>query len=300
MIHIKVPATSANMGSGFDSIGIALQLYNELWVEEIEKGIEIEVKNKQSVYIPEDENNLIYKTIANFYTELGMKVPGLRLIQADNIPLTRGLGSSAACVVAGLTAANALSGKNYSKYELASIAAKLEGHADNSNPAILGGMVVSALSAENMQYVKFSVPEFLNFAVMIPDFTVATENARNILPKTVSHEDAVFNASRSALLVASMISGNTHNLRMAVEDKLHQSYRIQLVPGMESIISSSYTCGAKATYLSGAGPAMISIVEDNDIEEFKIKMFDYLVKMPYNWSLEFIKPDYEGSKIISD
>ena len=133
MLHIKVPATSANMGPGFDCAGIALQMYNELWVEEIENGVEIISKNNK--IIPKDDKNLIYSTIKGFYEEEGIAMPGLRLIQKDDIPMTRGLGSSAACIAGGLLAANALSGRNYSLEEIAQRAAKLEGHPDNSNPA---------------------------------------------------------------------------------------------------------------------------------------------------------------------
>ena len=135
MIHIRVPATSANMGPGFDSIGVALQLYNHLWVEEIPEGVEIEIRKEQPIVIPTDESNLIYQTMRKLYDAKGLKMPGVRLIQSDDIPMVRGLGSSAACIVGGLMAANELAGRPCTKEELAEMAAQMEGHPDNSNPA---------------------------------------------------------------------------------------------------------------------------------------------------------------------
>lgn len=300
MIHVSVPATSANMGSGFDSIGIALKLYNNLWFEEIDGELEIIIKKKQQIKIPTDKKNLIYKTISDFYNKVGKKVPGLRIIQEDNIPLTRGLGSSAACIVAGLMAANYFSGCHYQREELAQIAAKIEGHPDNSNPAILGGMVVGALDENEMRYVKLSMPYFLTFAVMVPDFPVSTEKSRNVLPYNVSRSDAIFNSSRAALLVASMITGNIDNLKMAMDDRLHQPYRSKLIPGMENIINKSYYFGANAAYLSGAGPTIIAVLTDSKAFEFEKNMNDYLKSLPHNWSLQILKPDFEGAKLIKE
>ena len=174
MKHIIVPATSANMGSGFDSVGIAFQKYNHLWYVEIEEGLQILVNKKQDLKIPTDESNLIYKTIKDFFQMVGKPMPGIRLIQEDYIPHTRGLGSSAACIVAGLIAANDLSGCHYSTDDLSQIAAQIEGHPDNSNPALLGGMVIGAMSQDEMRHVKVSMPGNLSFAVMIPDFPVST------------------------------------------------------------------------------------------------------------------------------
>ena len=300
MIHIRVPATSANMGSGFDSIGVALQLYNELWVEEIESGVEIQVQRKQALEIPTDKNNLIYKTMTDFYSEIGRVLPGVRLIQKDHIPLTRGLGSSAACIVAGLLAANRLAGDPYTKDEISQIAAKLEGHPDNSNPALFGGMVVGALDAHEMRYVKLDLPENLIFAVMIPDFPVSTEDSRKVLPEMVSRADAIFNASRAALLVASVITGQIDNLKMAMDDRLHQPYRKELIPGMERIFKAAYGYGAKAAYLSGAGSTLIAVLTEDKAAAFEERMAAYLTSLPHEWRLMMLKPDKEGAKILND
>ncbi|MCI1931585.1 MAG: homoserine kinase [Clostridia bacterium] len=298
MKHIIVPATSANMGSGFDSIGIAFQKYNHLWFVEMESGAEILVNRKHDLKIPVDKTNLIYKTMANFFKMVGKPMPGVRLIQEDYIPHTRGLGSSAACIVAGLMAANDLSGCHYSREKLAQIAAKIEGHPDNSNPAILGGMVVGALDDKEMRHVKIDIPEYLSFAIMVPDFPLETSKSRGILPYTVLRKDAIFNSSRAALLVASMITGNIDNLKMAMDDRLHQPYRMSLVPGMTDIFEAADKFGAKGSYLSGAGPTLVSVITDDMADEFAIKMNTYLSSIPNEWHLEILKPDLEGARIV--
>ena len=161
MIHIQIPATSANMGPGFDSIGVALQLYNHIWVEEIAEGVVIEVKREQAIPVPRNEENLIYQTMKYLYDQKGLTMPGVRIIQEDYIPMVRGLGSSAACIVGGLMAANELAGRPCTKEELAQMAAKLEGHPDNSNPAIFGSMVVGAQDENRMNHVRLDLPEDL-------------------------------------------------------------------------------------------------------------------------------------------
>lgn len=300
MKHIRVPATSANMGSGFDSIGIALQLYNNLWFEEIERGVDIEVKNKQDINIPTDKTNLIYRTMVDFYAEIGKIPPGIRLIQEDNIPVTRGLGSSAACIVAGLLAANSMSGCNYSRDDLAQIAAKIEGHPDNSNPALFGGMVVGALDDNEMRFVKLSLPDKLSFAIMVPDFPVSTEDSRAVLPEMVTRQDAIYNSSRTGLLVASMIAGDIDNLKMAMGDRLHQPYRKQLIPEMDRIFKASRNYGAVGAYLSGAGSTLVAVLSDNSMNGFYEKMSAYLDSMPHNWKLTILKPDTEGATIFDE
>lgn len=300
MKHIIVPATSANMGSGFDSIGIAFEKYNHLWFVEIDEGLEILINKKHKLKIPTGEKNLIFKTMKDFYEMIGKPMPGIRLIQEDYIPLTRGLGSSAACIVAGLIAANDLSGCNYSKEKLAQIAARIEGHPDNSNPAILGGMVVGALDKKEMRHVNIPIPECLSFAILVPDFPVETEKSRGILPYTVTRKEAIFNSSRAGLLVGSMMTGAIDNLKMAMDDRLHQPYRLPLVPGMTQIFEKADQFGAKASYLSGAGPTLVSVITDDNIEEFEIKMNEYLSTIPHKWTVEVLKPDLEGARIVSE
>ncbi len=300
MMHIKVPATSANMGPGFDSIGVALQLYNHLWFEQIEEGLEIIIKRKHEIEIPTDKNNLIYKTMVDFFAETGNVMPPVRLIQEDYIPMVRGLGSSAACIVAGLLAANHLSGCHYSREELAQIAAKIEGHPDNSNPALFGGMVVGATDYNEMRHVRLDLPNDLVFAIMVPNFPVSTHDARRVLPSTYDRSDAVFNASRAALLVASIYSGNYENLSMAMEDSIHQPYRSQLIPDMERIFKAAKNYGALGAYLSGAGSTLMAVLTDKQAETFQYKMTAYLKAIPNEWQLTLLKPDEKGAQLVAE
>ncbi len=300
MISIQVPATSANMGPGFDSIGVALQLYNHLWVEEIPEGVEIEVRRKQPIEIPTDETNLIYQTMRHFYEKKGLAMPGVRLVQEDYIPMVRGLGSSAACIVGGLLAANALAGNPCGREELAQMAAMLEGHPDSSNPAIFGSMVVGAQGEKIMRHVRLELPDDLLFAIMVPDFPVSTEKARGVLPASYSRGDVVYNVSRGALLVASILTGNYENLAMAMEDKIHQPYRKTLIPGMEEIFEAADGFGAAACYLSGAGSTLMAMVRRDGAEVFQRKMSAYLRTLPNNWELTLLEPDLEGAKVKTE
>lgn len=295
MLHIKVPATSANMGPGFDCAGVALQLYNEIWVEKTEGGVDISSADGKD--IPKDDKNLIYTTIRDFYAQEGIEMPGIKIIQKDAIPMTRGLGSSAACIVGGLLAANALSGKNYSVDEIAQRAASLEGHPDNSNPALMGSMVISAMYEEGMKCVKIDVPKNLVFAVIIPDFALSTSESRAVLPKEYTRSQAVFNSSRTGLLVASMMTGNIDNLRIAVDDAIHQPYRKKLIRNYDDIFAKARLCGSKAEYLSGAGPTLMTLITDENAEEYEKEMKEFLASLPDNWELKLLKPDTQGATV---
>lgn len=294
MIKVKVPATTANMGPGFDSIGMALGMYNIVYAEEIEEGLEIIVQDGNKD-IPTDETNLIYKTICAFYKNINQPVPGLRIIQQDSIPHTRGLGSSAACIVAGLHIANALSQSFFSKEELVQMAAQLEGHPDNTTPALLGGMTIGAMNSEDMKYVKVHVAENLHFAVMIPDFTLSTELARGVLPETVTLKDAIFNTSRAALLTASMLTGDMDNLELAMQDRLHEPYRAKLIPHMDEILEKAKFYGAKGTFLSGAGPTLLAVVKN--VVAFRREMVGYLDGLENKWQVQMLQADNEGAKV---
>ena len=294
MIKVKVPATTANMGPGFDSIGMALTMYNIVYAEQIDEGLEIIIQDGNPS-IPTDETNLIYKTICHFYRNINQPVPGIRIVQQDSIPHTRGLGSSAACIVAGLHIANAMSRSFFSKEELVQMAAQIEGHPDNTTPALLGGMTIGAMNDNDMKYVKVRVADNLHFAVMIPDFTLSTELAREALPKSVSLQDAVFNASRAALLAASMMGGDMDNLEMATQDRLHQPYRSKLIPHMEDILKEAKRYGAKGTFLSGAGPTLLAVIKN--VVDFRREMVSYLETLEQNWQVQMLQADNEGAKV---
>lgn len=292
-IKIKVPATTANLGPGFDCIGMALSIYNYLEVQEgTLNGESFTIYADEGV--PVDENNLIYKTISDFYSNIGRELPPLTMRQKDYIPMTRGLGSSAACIVAGLIAANELSGAGLSKEELIQMAAQIEGHPDNSTPAFVGGLTVGAMTDQRLEYI--SIPnqnlQKLRFALMIPDFELSTEKARTVLPTNYSRHDVVHNTSRAALLIAALVSGDFEKLSYALDDRIHQPYRLSLVPNMDVILDHACKVGAYNTFLSGAGPALIAVTEDT---RFVDKMLDFLNSLPNKWSISWVTPDFTGA-----
>ena len=298
MIRIQVPATSANLGSGFDSLGIALTLYNQVWMEE-EDGIFI--SSRDNMTVPTGADNLIYWAAEQLYNECGAKLPGLRIEQQSDIPMTRGLGSSSACIVAGLLGANRLLGNPFDQHELVNLANRLEGHPDNTTPALLGGLVASAVENRRVYSVSVPVAPKISFAVLIPPFELKTEIARGVLPDQVPRQNAVYNLSRSALMTAALFSGNFENLRVAVQDTLHQPYRAHFIPGMEAVFRLTYELGSYGTYISGAGPSIIAIIPDDketDFNEYAIRRLEE--KGISGWQLKVLKSDPHGAAVYLD
>ena len=295
MIKVKVPATTANLGPGFDCIGLALSIYNYVHVEEgTDDGSDLIIHAMAGA--PSDKSNLIYKTMLDFYKQMGQKLPALTIWQEDHIPMTRGLGSSAACVVAGLLAANVLAGAGLTTKDLVQMAAQIEGHPDNSTPALVGGLTVGAMTDKRLEYIR--VPnhgwENLRFALMVPDFELSTEKARKVLPDMYSREDVVHNMSRAALMVAALINGDFEKLSFALDDRVHEPYRLPLVPNMDVIFKEAKRNGAYNAFLSGAGPALIAVTENGN---FLPQMKVFLKTLPNEWTISWVRPDLTGASI---
>lgn len=296
MIRIDVPATSANLGSGFDSLGIALTMKNRVWMEESDT---LSITCTDNVKVPTDESNLIFWAASHLYDICGKKLPGLKIIQENNIPLARGLGSSSACIVAGILGANRFMGNPLSQNDLIHLAAKIEGHPDNTSPAISGGLVASAMEGERVYSVSVPVSEKIRFAVMIPPFELKTEKARAALPQQYSREDAVYNLSRSGLMTASLFSGKLENLRVAVQDRIHQPYRSGLIDHYDDVFRMSYELGSLGTYVSGAGPTIIAMVDSENAEAFGNTCKSHLEEKGITgWRVEILKADQNGAQII--
>ncbi len=299
MIKVRVPATSANMGPGFDSMGIALTLYNYVTAEETETpGLTIDILDDSAAYLPRDERNLIYTSMKMVFDKVGYQPKGLHLTMENNIMVTRGLGSSSAGIVSGIVAANALCGYPLSTRELVTMAVEAEGHGDNVTPAILGGFTVNVKQDDQICYIREEIKDDLRFVALVPDFYLQTKKARGVLPKTVSMEDAVYNIGRSALLASSILGGNYENIRVAVGDRLHQPYRESLIPGMKTLFDTCYDKGALGVYLSGAGPTILAIVHTEDEPAFTKAMETYLAKEMKNWTLHSLRADNEGAVVI--
>ena len=256
-ITVKVPATSANLGAGFDSLGLALNIYNTFEIEECDH---IDIQSLDEIAVPKNEQNLVYKTVKSVYDLCGVPLSGLRLRQLNPIPMARGLGSSSTCIVAGIAGANKLLGDPLSLDAMLHLAAKYEGHPDNVMPAFLGGFVTSVLEEEKVFYVKQPVEEELLFAAFVPNFELLTSKARAALPKEVLYKDAVFNLSRAGLAAAAFCTKQYQLLSVACDDKLHQQYRLPLIEGGKEIFALAKECGAQTVFISGAGPTIMAVV----------------------------------------
>lgn len=295
MIKIQIPATSANLGAGFDALGLALNYYNYVQMEEYDG---VDIFSLDGVDVPADENNLIYKSAKSLYEVCGKQFTGLKIIQENNIPMTRGLGSSSACIIAGLIGANILMGKPLTLDDLVNLSAQMEGHPDNTAPALLGGIVTAVFDGKRVHWVKQEVHAALKFVVAIPDFELCTEKARGCLPKEVSHKDAVYNLSRAALFSASLLTGKYENLRTAVDDRLHQPYRIEFIPYAKYVFDLAYSLGAYAVYISGAGPSIMSIVDEKN-DFFLGKLRFALERHGLNgWQVKMLEIDNNGTILV--
>ena len=295
MFKIQIPATSANLGAGFDALGLALTFYNYVEMEESDR---IDIKSSDGLDIPTDEKNLIYISAKDLFNVCGKKLDGLNLRQTNSIPMARGLGSSSACIIAGLVGANKMLGDPLTKDDLVDLSAQIEGHPDNTAPALLGGIVTAVFDGRKVHWVKQEVFTKLKFVAVIPDFELKTEQARACLPKEIAHKDAVYNLSRAALFSASLLTGKFENLRTAVDDKLHQPYRMELIPHCREVFDIAYTHGAYGAYISGAGPTIMAIVDESNTY-FAGKMKFSLDNAGLSgWQVHEFRIDNEGTKII--
>ncbi len=292
MIKITVPATSANMGPGFDSLGIALSMYNTFYMEESDE-IEIITDDPQ---IPTDETNLVYKCAKKVYDLMGKELKGLKIISECEIPQARGLGSSSACIVAGILGANALLGNPLTKQGIIDLAGSIEGHPDNSTPAILGGFCVALLEYGKVSHVRVPILDKMYFVALIPKFELKTEKSRKALPSEVTHKDAVFNLSRAALLAGSLVTGDLHNIRVAVGDVLHQPYRFDLITDGKEVANAAIGLGALGTYISGAGPTIIAMVDMVDNTYLSRAEIYFAEKYP-DWQPILLKCDEVGATV---
>ncbi|EPY2272883.1 homoserine kinase [Clostridium sporogenes] len=292
MIEVRVPATSANIGPGFDCLGVAVNMYNKFFVEEIEEGLIFEGCADKF----KNEDNLIYVAMKKCFDKIGYKPTGLRIKIESDIPVSRGLGSSAACVVGGIVSANELAGRVLNKKELLDLAVEVEGHPDNVNPAFCGGMTVSISDNNEIIYSKVKVSEGIKFCALIPDFTLSTEKARAVLPKIIDYKDGIFNVGRTALMISALNNGDFHLIKYACKDKLHQDYRAKLIENFYSIKKQCEKLNSLGVFLSGAGPTiMVMLKEEN--KDFSKNIKSFLDTLKSNWQVRELNIDNFGTLV---
>lgn len=259
-VAVQVPATSANLGPGFDCLGLALNLHLSVSCRTGGSSLRISAGDPT---IATDETNLVFRAMAAVFQAAGKPTPPVELHIDNEIPLSRGLGSSSAAIVAGVVLANALLGQPFTKSRLLEVALPLEGHPDNIAPAMFGGLVVSSLGDEGVLAAPVELRRAPAIALFIPEFAMATAEARRVLPDKVPRADAVFNTGRSSLLVAALAAGDFSLLRWAMQDRLHQPYRAAIFPAMPNLISAALEAGAAGCALSGAGSTVIAFCAAN-------------------------------------
>ncbi len=252
----RVPASTTNLGPGFDVLGLALQLYSSVSLEEIDTGTQIEVVGVDVDKLAPNENNIAYRAAKLVFDRSGYKPTGLRLVLTNGIPAIRGLGGSGTAILGGLLTANAVCNEPFSRSELLDFAAEFEGHPDNVAASLLGGLVISMMQGNHVDSIRLDCSADLRVVVAIPDFSLSTKAARRVLPQTVDFADAIHNVSRSSMLVAAIATGRLEMLPLAMADRLHQPYRIPLIPGFEDVAKSAMDAGALSVALSGAGPSI--------------------------------------------
>ncbi len=265
-VTVHVPATTANLGPGYDCLGLALGLHNEITLATAdEPGVAIDGEGAES--LPRDRTHLVLGAAQAAADAAGVELPVLELHQRNRIPLARGMGSSSAAIVGGIVAANTLLDLGLSERQMLDVATAVEGHPDNVAPALLGGLTVCCtLESGEVMVERLDVAPGLSCVVAIPDFEVATHEARKALPQTIDHADGVFNLCRVGLIVAALSTGDFGVLGEAMRDRLHQPYRAHLVPGMDEAIAAALDCGAHGAALSGSGPTVAAFVSDRGEE----------------------------------
>ena len=311
-ISVKVPATTANLGPGFDCFGMALPIYNTITLEETVlpgTGVEINVISEDETvddfsveHLELNENSLVYKAVELLYNSIGQTPSELKITIHSNIPIARGLGSSASVIVGGLLAANELLGRPADEAALLSIATEVEGHPDNITAAIAGGFVISSQEEDcSVIYKKIDWPEDWIITVCIPEYELPTDISRSVIPETISIKDAIFNAKRTAMFVEAIKSKDENLMKYALQDKLHQPYRMKLVPGFDTISNSlKHEDDVLGCVLSGAGPSIIVISLKNNLDKIHSIIKETWDNLNIKSVIKTLSIENNGAEIIKE
>lgn len=301
-IRVKSPASSANLGPCFDCAGIAFPLYNYVTVKKSTDGkIKVVIDEKGDIRkFVVDEKNIIFQSFKKFHEKINTENTGYEVNVETYIPIARGLGSSASVISGALIGANELNGKPLSKQDIIDIAASVEGHPDNTTPALVGGFVVASIEDDgHVLYEKIDWCKDWKISVCIPDYKLLTELARSVLPKEIAFKDAVYNIQKSAQLITAISNHNADIMRSALKDRIHQPYREKLIPGMPEIIKElSGEENVLGCVLSGAGPTLAVITEGDNIENVKTIVHRIWYDLDIKYQIMTFDPEENGATVI--
>ena len=300
-VTVRVPATSANCGPGFDTLGLALTLYNEFTfsISDERFGFTLDVEGEGKDSFHASGRNMAFASFLAVWNKVtNRKRIGIHVSMRNQVPKSRGLGSSSTAIVAGVTAASVLSGANFSQDEILQESNKLEGHPDNVAPAIYGGFTIS-FQENGVAHTLRTIPKMpLQFIAVVPDRQLSTHLAREAIPKVIPHTDAVFNSSRTALLTAALLENRPELLQFALEDKLHQPYRSKLIPGLPEVFLAGKAAGAYQCIISGSGSTLLAYASpEKDGDVIGRAMVDAFAQCGQNSVYHILQLDTEGTKI---
>jgi len=297
-VRVNVPASTTNLGPGFDVLGMALKLYNTVELEVSASGLCIEIEGEGADTLPRDESNLVYRAAKLVFERVGEKPPPMVIRLINRIPLARGLGSSGTAIIGGLMAASVTSGANLTRDDMLDMAAGMDGHPDNVAASIFGGIVIASPTEQGVTCMKFLPPKPVDVVIVVPDFHLLTSDARAVLPASVDLQTAVFNISRASLLVSALATGDFRLLGIATDDKLHQPCREKLVPGMRDVFRAARSAGENvAVALSGAGPSIVALCADNSARIGE-SMRQAFLKHNINSRVMTLDIDEEGAMVL--
>lgn len=286
-VTVTVPATTANLGSGFDCLGAALTIYNRFTFND--RGddanpLNIIVRGAEADRVDTGADNMIYQAFCRLYAEINRPVPAVTIEIDLGVALSRGLGSSATAIVGGIVGANELAGRPLDTTALGNLATAIEGHPDNVIPALMGGFRLAVPDGDRWIVCDLPWDEAIVPVVAIPDFELSTADSRRVLPDTYSRSDAAFNAAHVSLLVQGLAAGNGDWIRVGIDDRLHQSYRVALIAGYRAVEAAAIAAGAYGVAISGAGPTMLALCSSETVEAV-------VAAMDQTWQAQGITPD---------
>ncbi len=293
-LKIYSPASTANLGAGFDTLGIALELYNVFELEESYETVIQTIPKNVSLEVPEE--NLFYRVLKETLNYLDMPEKNFYIKQYNNIPISRGLGSSASVIVAGIVAGFKIADRNLTDEEFFKIAYRFEPHPDNLIPALKGGFITALKSENRTYYNSIYFPEDIKFVVVIPELELSTEKAREVLPKTIPLSDAIFNIQRVAMFISALKNKKYDLLKVAMEDRLHQPYRKKLIPNFDKVLKNAYSSGALGVSLSGAGSTILALA-NNNFDEIGLSMVSAFKEVDIEAEYKVLEMDKSGVKI---